>query len=494
MKDRIMRLSNLIASSEGLKLSGPDSDITGLTTDSRKVEPGFLFIAIPGTKEDGRSYIEQALQRGAVAVLAPEGTPPVTTVATVFTPNIRRSVSTLAATFYPRQPEVIAAITGTSGKTSTAQFVREMWQTLGHKSASIGTLGLVTADENRYGTLTTPDAIALHQLLHECASKGVTHLALEASSHGLALNRLDHVKVQIGAFTNFSRDHLDYHTTMDEYLKAKLRLFTDVMADGGTAVLNADIPEFDTLYKAAKSRKLKIITYGSRERGLDIRLNSFKAEAQGQKLNIEVCGKNYDVLLPVLGNFQIWNAFCALGIVIASGGAADKAVDSLTKVSGVPGRLQLAGISKSGGTVFVDYAHKPDALENVLTAVRPHVAAQLGAKLGIVFGCGGDRDQGKRPIMGEIAQRLADWVIVTDDNPRHEEPARIRQEILAGCKSGSKPQVIGDRAEAITTGIGKLQKGDVLIIAGKGHESGQIIGDKTLPFDDIDAARKALGL
>lgn len=486
-----MLLSNLIASNKELKLLGPDIDITGLTADSRKVEPGFLFIAVPGTKEDGRIYIEQALRRGAVAILVPEGTVPFEKISIVTTPNVRRTLSQLAAQFAPHQPEMIAAITGTSGKTSSVQFVREMWQAFGLKSASIGTLGLVTANEHHYGSLTTPDAIALHQMLDECVGKGITHLALEASSHGLALNRLDHVKIQIGAFTNFSRDHLDYHGTMEEYLQAKLKLFTDLVVSGGPAVLNADIPEFEILEKAASAHGLKIISYGIK--GKDIKLIKALPHSQGQQLRLDVSGHIYDVLLPVLGQFQVWNALCALGIIIGSGIAVDKAVATLEKLTGVPGRLQLAGISKKGGRVFIDYAHKPDALENVLKAVRPHIAEQQGAKIGVIFGCGGDRDQGKRPLMGEIAQRLADWVIVTDDNPRHEEPRAIRQAILAGLKRGPNLREIGDRAEAIKVGIDELQKDDVLIISGKGHEHGQIIGDKTLPFDDADIARKNLG-
>ncbi len=351
---------------------------------------------------------------------------------------------------------------------------------------------LVTAKESRYGSLTTPDAITLHSLLDECAGGGITHLAMEASSHGLAMHRLDHVHVKAGGFTNLSRDHLDYHGTMEDYLAAKMRLFSHVLPRGGAAVLNADIPEFEALRQACEKRGLTIISYGLR--GKDLRLVESVPNAEGQTLKLEVFGKPQSILLPIMGVFQGWNALCALGLTIACGADAANATAALEKISGVPGRLQKIGISPKGGTVFVDYAHKPGALENVLQAMRPHVAAHPGAKLGVVIGCGGNRDKGKRPLMGGIAQRLADWVIVTDDNPRHEDPATIRREILGGFSSdAAQPTEIGDRAESIAEGIKRLQKHDVLVIAGKGHEPGQIVGDVTLPFDDADVARKFLG-
>ncbi len=485
-----MRLSSLIASNDGLHLHGEDIDIQGLTADSRSVKPGFLFIAIPGTQQDGRQYIPEAIQKGAVAILAPEGTPRIEGTTWIASQDIRASVSVIASLFYQRQPAMIAAVTGTSGKTSTVQFIREMWQNLGHDSASIGTLGLVSATEARYGSLTTPDALTLHQLLDECAGKGMMHLAMEASSHGLALHRLDHVRVKIGGFTNLSRDHLDYHHTMDNYLAAKARLFNDVVVPGGAAVLNADIPEFEHLKKIAELRGLKIISYG--KNATDLKLITVKADTHGQRLHLEVFGKAHKVVLPVIGSFQAWNALCALGSVIASGDRETSAVEAMASISGVPGRLQLAGATKNGAAVYIDYAHKPDALENVLKALRPHLGPE--GKLGVVFGCGGNRDTGKRQIMGGIAERMADWVVVTDDNPRHEEPAVIRREILAGMGSAAAVNEIGDRAEAITVGIGKLQPGDVLVIAGKGHESGQIVGDTVTPFDDAEVARKVLGV
>lgn len=487
----MQRLSRIVPN-EHITIHGPDQDIVGITADSRTVRPGYLFIAIPGTKHDGTSFIAEAVSRGAVAVLAPTGYLPLPNITTLITDDVRSAVSVIAANFYPRQPETIVAITGTSGKTSTAQFTREIWQAMGEKSASIGTLGLITADEERYGSLTTPDAITLHQLLDECVGKGISHVAMEASSHGLALHRLDHVRVKAGGFTNLSRDHLDYHETMEAYLAAKLRLFKEVMPKGGAAILNADIPEYPLVAEAATQHGLNVISYGKNAK--DIRLLDAKLDAKGQILQVEIFGKTGNIPLPLIGAFQAWNGLCALGLVIGSGGDVQKAIAGLSKVSGVPGRLQLAGQTQKGGAVFVDYAHKPDALDNVLQALRPHVAAHHGAKLGVVFGCGGNRDKGKRPIMGEIATRLADWVIVTDDNPRHEVAAVVRQEILSGCMGGAPVEEVGDRAKAIEIGISKLGSGDVLIIAGKGHEHGQIVGDVTLPFDDAEIARKVLSL
>ena len=487
----MMLLSKQILAADGIRLTGADVTIAGLTQDSRKVKPGFLFIATPGTKQDGRLYIEQAIANGAVAVLMPEDQAPATlgTTSLLTTPVIRKATSALAAGFYPRQPDTIVAITGTSGKTSTAQFTREIWQSLGHASASIGTLGLVTAKGTSYGSLTTPDAITLHHFLDDCAERNITHVALEASSHGIDFHRLDHVRLKAGGFTNFSRDHLDYHQTMEAYFTAKTGLFTTLLPPGAAAVLNADIPEFETLRGLAAARGLTLISYG--KNGKDLRLIDARPDPRGQSLSLEVFGRKQDILLPVIGEFQAWNALAAAGLVIGSGGDAHAAIAALSHVTGVPGRLQFIGSSAKGGAVFVDYAHKPDALENVLRAMRPHAAAHQG-KIGVVFGCGGNRDKGKRPMMGDIAQRQADWVIVTDDNPRQEEPALIRAEILAGCRADAPIQEIGDRAQAIAAGISRLESHDILIIAGKGHEPGQIIGDKTLPFDDAEEARKVL--
>ena len=489
-----MRLSKLIASNKNLTLRGDDVDIASLTADSRKVKPGALFIAIPGMQHDGRAFIAYALQHGAAAILVPQqdGEPYPATSESLLTcsGDLRQAIASLAATFTPRQPKTIAAITGTSGKTSTAQFTREIWQIMGHASASIGTLGLVTKNETRYGSLTTPDAITLHQMLDECASHGISHVALEASSHGLSMHRLDQVHLTAGGFTNLSRDHLDYHATMEAYFAAKLRLFTELLPTGSAAILNADSPEYTVLTNQAKQRGLRVLSYGNT--GKDLKLIAANPSSQGQILRLEILGATHEILLPVIGTFQVWNALCALGLVIGSGGEVGQATQALSHLSGVPGRLQKIGTTATGGTVFVDYAHKPDALDHVLTALRPHVAAHKGAKLGVVFGCGGNRDAGKRPLMGAIAARLADWTIITDDNPRHEDPTAIRHQILGGFAAAQTPTTIPDRAAAIAEGIARLGAHDVLVIAGKGHETGQIIGDTVLPFDDAAVARAHL--
>jgi len=488
-----MRLSNLITLADGATILGEDRTISGLTADSREVKAGYLFIAVPGTKRNGQDYIPEAISRGAIAVVVENETPSSvvpSTVTLITVPSVRHSLSIIASRFYPRQPQTIAAVTGTSGKTSTVQFTRQLWEIAGHNAASLGTLGLITANSAQYGSLTTPDPISLHRTIDAVASQGTTHLAMEASSHGIHLRRLDGVRVSLAAFTNISRDHLDYHETMERYFSAKLRLFTSILRQGGTAVLNADIPEYEDLRAINEARAQRVISFG--RKGKDLRLLANVPNAKGQDIRFELFGKPYELLLPLIGEFQIWNAFCALCLVIASGENPEKMAMALTQLTGVPGRLETIGTTPSGGTVFVDYAHKPAALENVLSTLRPHVAAHDGARLHVVFGCGGNRDKGKRPMMGEIAQRLADRVIVTDDNPRNEEASLIRKEVLEGCTPSDSLVEIGDRAQAITESIAMLKAGDVLVIAGKGHEEGQIVGDTVLPFNDAAVARKAL--
>lgn len=490
-----MRLSNLIAPNEGNTITGDDCIVSGVTTDSRKVKPGDLFVAVPGTKLDGTAYIPEAIQRGTTAIVVQSGAvlPPLpSTLSYITVPDVRRALSGIASRYYPRQPQIIAAVTGTSGKTSTVQFVRELWAHGGHQAASLGTLGMISPKTSQYGSLTTPDPITLHQLLDQMASENITHLAMEASSHGIHLHRLDHVRVNVAAFTNLSRDHLDYHETMEAYFSAKLRLFSSLLQPGGTAVLNADMDEYEDIKSICNARHIRVLGFG--RNGRDLKLLNCTPQNKGQVLRFELFGKSYDIFLPVMGTFQAWNSLCALAIAIGSGENPDKMVAGLEKLSCVPGRLEFIGTTPSGGNVFVDYAHKPAALENVLETLRPHVLSHPGAKLHVLFGCGGNRDKGKRPLMGEIAQKLADHVIVTDDNPRGEDPATIRKEILAGCQADAKLMEIGDRRKAIAHGIGALESGDVLVIAGKGHEEGQIIGDKVLPFNDAQEARKALGL
>jgi len=458
-------------------------DITGITADSRKVRPGFLFVAVPGTKADGLQYIAPAIAAGARAVMAERAGAQITDdVAFVRVTNARRALALAAARFYPRQPATIAAVTGTSGKTSVAAFTRQIWAALGHAAASLGTIGVVLPTRAVYGSLTTPDPVDLHRTLDELAAEGVTHLALEASSHGLDQHRLDGVRVAAGAFTNLSRDHLDYHPSVEAYLAAKLRLFEALIAPGGIAVVNADHEHVGTVVAAARKHGLNILSIGRNAEG--IRLLESRVEGFAQRLQIAHAGKTYAVRLPLVGNFQIENALVAAGLAIATGGAPAAVFAALENLEGAKGRLELVGTA-NGAPIFVDYAHKPDALAKALEALRPYAAARLV----VVFGAGGDRDAGKRPLMGAIAAEKADRVIITDDNPRSENPATIRAAILKAAPGATE---IGDRGVAIRKAITDLKAGDVLLIAGKGHESGQIIGDRTVPFSDHEAVAAAL--
>lgn len=466
-------------------------EISGLTADSRQVGAGYLFAALPGSRADGRDFIPQALEKGAAAVLAPKGTRlPETAqgearpVALITDANPRRRLALLAARFYGCQPETVAAVTGTNGKTSVASFTRQIWQALGQDAASLGTLGLQPPRADAPASLTTPDSVELHRCLATLARDHIDHVVLEASSHGLDQSRLDGVRVSAAAFTNLTRDHLDYHGTMEAYLAAKLRLFTGLLQDGGAAVVNIDDPAGADVVAACRARGVRLITYGKSE-GADLRLLAQQPTATGQNLKIAVFGKDYDVALPVAGAFQADNVLAALGLVLAGNAETDKAVKALEQVSGVPGRVELVGATPAGGHVYVDYAHTPDALETVLKALRPHTENRLF----VIIGCGGDRDPGKRPMMGRIAVTLADDAIITDDNPRSEDPAGIRQEMLAEAPGA---QEIGDRGAAIATAVAALGPGDVLVIAGKGHETGQIVGGQVLPFDDREIARTAI--
>ena len=457
--------------------------VTGVTSDSRKVRPGFLFIAIAGNKADGGAYAMKAVEAGAMAVAAehrPEGLPQ--HAAFVQVGNARRTLALAASKFYPRQPATIAAVTGTSGKTSVAAFTREIWSALGLSAASIGTVGVVSPKGEIYGSLTTPDPVDLHRSLDELAGEGVTHLALEASSHGLDQHRLDGIRIAAGAYTNLSRDHLDYHPTLEAYLAAKLRLFTDLIAPGGTAVINTDDEHAPQVVAAAKTRGLKLMTIG--QQGDGIRIADVAIDGFAQRVAFAHGGHTYHVKLPLVGAFQVYNAAVAAGLAIATGAAPAPVFAALEKLTGAKGRLELAGTYR-GAPIFIDYSHKPDALAKALDALRPYVTG----KLVVVFGAGGDRDPGKRPIMGEIAYHKADRVVVTDDNPRGEAPAAIRAAILAAAPGATE---IGDRAQAIRDGIAGLAKGDVLLIAGKGHETGQIVGSKTLPFSDHEAVAMVL--
>jgi UDP-N-acetylmuramoyl-L-alanyl-D-glutamate--2,6-diaminopimelate ligase len=461
-----------------------DPEIAGLTADSRAVKPGDLFAALPGGKADGRGFIADAIARGAVAVLAPAGTVLEDERAVLVTDtNPRRRFALMAAKFYGRQPQTMVAVTGTNGKTSVANFTRQIWSALELPAASFGTIGLVSPRRTESGTLTTPDPVALHRLLADLADEGVTHAAFEASSHGLDQYRLDGVSLSAAAFTNLTRDHLDYHGDMDGYWQAKRRLFAELLPDWGTAVINADTEQADDLKALAQDRGQRVISFGTV--GEDVRILKAAPAAAGQEISLTVMGRRYDLLLPLAGDFQVFNAACALGLVIATGGDVHLATLALEKLQGVPGRLQLVAQSPKGAAVYVDYAHTPDGLETALRALKPHTKGRLIA----LFGCGGDRDPGKRPMMGAIAARLSDYAIVTDDNPRTEDAADIRAQVMVGCPNAEE---IGDRRAAIRAAIAMADEGDVVVLAGKGHESGQIVGTTVLPFDDAEEARKAV--
>jgi len=473
------RLSELL-----VPLLAEDPEIGGLTADSRKVRPGDLFAALPGTHVDGRDFIAEAVKRGARAVLAPRGTAlGENAAALVIDDNPRRRFAQAAAHFFAPQPKTVVAVTGTNGKTSVAHFTRQIWAAIGLRAASLGTLGVASPGGTASGSLTTPDPVDLHRTLAELAREGVTHAAMEASSHGLDQFRLDGVAIAAAAFTNLTRDHLDYHGDMGAYWHAKRRLFTEVMPPRRAAIINADSPYARELAVKCRAHWHRIVTFG--EAGDDIRLVRAAPTAAGQDLELSVMGKTRRVRLPLAGKFQASNAACALGLVLATGGEPDQAVAALERLDGVPGRLQRVAATAEGGSIYVDYAHTPDALSTVLKALRPHAAGRLA----VVFGCGGDRDAGKRPEMGRIAAALADAVIVTDDNPRGEDPALIRAAILKECPEARE---IGDRREAIRTAVRELGPGDVLLLAGKGHETGQIVQDRILPFDDAVEARRAV--
>lgn len=455
-------------------------DVQGITADSRKVGQGSLFFALKGEKTDGMAHAASAVAAGAVVVVT-DSTGSVDGAPVVKVANARRTLALAASRFYPRQPETIAAVTGTSGKTSVAAFVRQIFAASGHPAASIGTVGVVRPSGDVYGGLTTPDPVTLQETLDTLCGEGVTHLAFEASSHGLDQHRLDGVRIKAAGFTNLSRDHLDYHHTVEAYRIAKLRLFTELLPADGTAVVMAG-EEGAPFIEAARKRGQRIIAIGRGEG--DIAIGEETIAGAGQMVRLTAFGAEYALKIPLIGAFQVDNALMAAGLAIGCGIAPGRAFAALENLEGAKGRLEFVG-AKDGAPVVVDYAHKPDALDKVLTAARPFAPNRLV----VVVGCGGDRDPGKRPIMGRIAVDKADRVIVTDDNPRSEDPAKIRAAILADAPGAEE---IGDRAEAIRTAIRDLQAGDLLVIAGKGHETGQIVGSRTLPFSDHEVALAAI--
>jgi UDP-N-acetylmuramoyl-L-alanyl-D-glutamate--2,6-diaminopimelate ligase len=466
----------------------PDVDadpvIAGVTADSRKVAPGALFAALPGASADGRAFIPQAVAAGAAAILVEQDTPGLS-VPVVRVHDVRRAYALAARAFYGAEPPVIVAVTGTNGKTSVATFCRQIFARLGRSSASLGTLGLQLEGKNLTPPgLTTPDAADVARMAAELAGLGVTHLALEASSHGLDQRRLDGLTLKAAAFLNLTQDHLDYHKSMGGYRDAKLRLFRALLPTGGTAVLNADSSAFDAFAAAAVLHGQSVLSVG--ESGVGLRLKSRKPESFGQALTISRDGRCHDVRLPLAGAYQASNALVAAGLCIAAGEAVEAVLGALEHLKGAPGRLQHAGVGPDGGDAYIDYAHTPDGLETVLTALRPHVTGRLI----VVFGAGGDRDRAKRPLMGAAAG-LADLAIVTDDNPRSEDPAEIRRAILAAAPGALE---VGDRRAAIRAGVQQLRDGDILVVAGKGHEQGQTVAGVVHPFDDMVETRAALGL
>jgi UDP-N-acetylmuramoyl-L-alanyl-D-glutamate--2,6-diaminopimelate ligase len=488
LRDTRLRLFSLLGDSkQNLVKPGDDREITGLSADSRRIRPGFLFAALQGAKLDGRTFIRQAVDAGAAAVLGPpdlQHDTLATELPIITDPNPRRQLARMAARFYSAQPRTIAAVTGTNGKTSVTFFAQQLWNALGQPAASLGTLGLRGRDFAGGPSLTTPDPIELHRMLASLKQQGIEHLAMEASSHGLAQYRLDGVQLAAAAFTNLTRDHLDYHGDMDHYRTAKQRLFGELLPEGGVAVLNADSPEFAALRGIAEDRRQRLISYGVRSGNVSC-VDATPSDTEWQ-IDLRVFGETFAVRFPLPGEFQVSNMLCALAIVVGCGATPAEAAAAVPKLTGVPGRLERAVRLANGASVLVDYAHTPDALSAVLTTVKPHVRGHLG----VVFGCGGDRDRGKRPQMGEIAAAQADFVIVTDDNPRGEDAAAIRREIMAACPGARE---IGDRRDAIAAGIAALAEGDVLILAGKGHEDGQIVGNEVLPFNDADVARDIAG-
>jgi len=443
-----------------------------------------VFFALAGSKADGSAYAADAASRGAAAIVTGKGAAVSgLSIPVLAVDDPRHALALAAARFFGRQPETMVAVTGTAGKTSVAAFTRQIWEQAGFAAASIGTTGVVAPGRNEYGSLTTPDPVALHRLLKELADAGVTHAAMEASSHGLDQRRLDGVKLAAGAFTNLGRDHMDYHPTIEDYHRAKLRLFDTLLPKGAPAIIFADDPWSEPTIHAARAAGLKVLTVG--RHGDFLTLKRVEHERHRQRAEIEADGVLHEIDLPLAGDFQIANALVSAGLAVSTGTPVDKALAALEKLKGAPGRLDLVGTTAAGAPVYVDYAHKPDALENVLTSVRPFTTGRVV----VVFGCGGDRDRGKRPIMGEIATRLADIVIVTDDNPRTEVPETIRAAILTAAPGAIE---IGDRRKAIHEAVAMLRAGDTLIVAGKGHEEGQTIGAETFHFSDHEEVLEAL--
>lgn len=472
-----MRLGQIAG---GVAGDAQNSVVTGFAIDHRKVAPGTVFGAFEGARFNGEDFIPDAIGAGAIAIVARPGLD-VKGAAYLIDDRPRRLFAQLAAKFFAPFPKMVVAVTGTNGKTSTVELTRQMWRMMGEKAASIGTLGVTTSVDQVSTGLTTPDIVTFLSNMAGLSREGITHAAFEASSHGLAQFRTEGLPVRAGAFTNLSRDHLDYHGDMDSYFEAKMRLFDEVVEPGGAAVIWADDPRSSEVIARAAARNLAILTIG--QQGETLKLVSRTPTHLGQILMIEAEGKTHRVELPLIGAYQAANALTAAGLVLASGGKLTDILDFLPRVQPVRGRLERAVITRNGAPVYVDYAHTPDGLAAAIQALRPHTKGRLI----VVFGAGGDRDTGKRPVMGKVAVDLADDVIVTDDNPRSEDPAAIRRAILAAAPGAAE---IGGRREAIAAAIAKAGAEDIVLLAGKGHEQGQIVGDRILPFDDVTVARE----
>ena len=470
---------------------GQDVEITGLSLDSRMIERGHLFAALPGSNIHGASFIETAIEMQASAVLTDRAGAELAKSALkgsectlVVVEDPRAAFAHACALWFERQPDVAVAITGTNGKTSVASFTRQIWQLLGLEAVNIGTTGVEGAF-SAPGIHTTPDPLTLHRVLGDMANAGVTHAAMEASSHGLDQRRMEGVQLAAAGFTNFTQDHLDYHGTMEAYFEAKARLFSELLSEDGTAVINIDDPHGADLVEACDAREIEVITVGHSNGAARLKITGLRMTETGQEVLFRWQGNQYKIALELIGSFQAMNVMVAAGLVIAAGEEAEAVFSVLPKLTGVRGRMQLAATRSHGAPIFVDYAHTPDAVQTALQALRPHVMGRLV----VVIGAGGDRDRGKRPLMGQAAADHADVVFVTDDNPRSEDPDGIRAEILQACPEAIE---VADRAEAILRAVDNLSPGDALLIAGKGHETGQIVGDVVYPFDDVEQASVAV--
>ncbi len=470
--------------------AGRRANITGLAVDSRAVEPGNLFAALPGTNVHGGEFIQYALRRGAAAILTDTRGAAIafeelsqSDAALIIAEDPHQTLAYTSALWFGAQPEVIVAVTGTNGKTSVSVFARQIWEALGQRAVNIGTTGVEGAVQAPLAH-TTPDPITLHKILRQVADAGVTHAAMEASSHGLAQRRLDGVRLAVAGFTNFSQDHLDYHADFAEYFAAKAGLFERVLSEDGIAVINMDDARGGDMAAIAQARGQEVIRVG-RGAQADLRLLGQRFTALGQEIRLDWNGGIHQMHLDLLGGFQAENVLLAAGLCIAAGADPERVFEALPGMQTVRGRMQLAATRQNGAAVFVDFAHTPDAIATALKAMRPHVMGRLIA----IIGAGGDRDPGKRVLMGKAAAENADLVIVSDDNPRSEDPAAIRAAVMAGCPKATE---VGDRAEAILRGVDMLGPGDALLITGKGHESGQIVGDDVLPFDDSEQASVAV--